>query len=50
MEMSLRDLVERRQITRDTAIEKTGNPAMFEEQDSSEANPGSKYNRGSKYR
>lgn len=33
MEMGLVDLVEKGQITRETAIEKTGNPDLFKEQD-----------------
>lgn len=33
MEMNLRDLVDKGLITRETAIEKTGNQSMFEEQD-----------------
>lgn len=33
MEMHLRELVERKLISRETAIEKTGNPNMFKEQD-----------------
>lgn len=54
MEMAMKDLVARGQITREVAIQKTGNHEMFEELDSSSANnkngPNNKLGYGAKYR
>ncbi len=42
LEMHLRELVDRNLISRDTAIEKTGNPDMFKEFDQAQSKNGSK--------
>lgn len=49
MEMALKELVDRKSITRETAIEKTNNPSMFEETDGDSGGGQGKYGKPVKY-